>query len=83
MAFQDPENTNLVYISKLLDIPVSTLFKDIKKLQELNFIKPYLTEATLVDARNKFYSITYEGLVFLNFLKDTLSLTLNKMKDFN
>ncbi|MHA2339232.1 MAG: right-handed parallel beta-helix repeat-containing protein [Candidatus Hodarchaeales archaeon] len=81
IAYQNPSETNLVKLSKLLDLPTSTLSDEIKKLLDLEYIEYYATTKVLEDARYKTYSITPKGFNLLNRLKDTLQMTISYMKE--
>ena len=78
LAFQRLENTNSSYIGKILNISNSTLSKDIHKLLQLGLIEYFYSEATLRDSRTRFFRITREGILLLEFLKEAIIISLRK-----
>jgi len=80
IAYQDPSETNLIHLSKVLDLPTSTLSNEIKKLEELGYIEYFVSSKVLEDARYRTYSITPKGITLLNMLKDALRLAITRLK---
>ncbi|MHA2339117.1 MAG: right-handed parallel beta-helix repeat-containing protein [Candidatus Hodarchaeales archaeon] len=80
IAYNDPETTNPAYLSKILNIPPSTLTSEIKKLQKMNYINPYISKRVLEDPRYKNYVISEKGFRFLTLLKETIKITLDQNK---
>ncbi|MHA2227084.1 MAG: right-handed parallel beta-helix repeat-containing protein [Candidatus Hodarchaeales archaeon] len=81
IAYQDPSETNLVKLAKSLDIPVSTLSKEIKRLNELKYVESFASSKVLHDARFKNYIITPKGFKFLFILKEALRITITRLKE--
>ena len=81
IGFQDPSETNLVKLAQNLDIPVSTLSKDIKQLNKLKYVETYVSGKVLRDARYRNYTITPKGYKFLLTLKEALKITINRLKE--
>lgn len=78
LAFQRSENTNSTFIGNILNISNSTLSKDIHKLLQLGLIEYFYSEETLRDSRTRFFRITKEGILFLEFLKEAITISLKK-----
>lgn len=51
IAYQDPSRTNPSRLSKNLNIPLSSLSREIKKLVSLNYLETYLSNIVLEDTR--------------------------------
>lgn len=81
IAYQDPTETNLVKLAQSLDVPVSTLSKEIKRLNDLNYVETFVSPKVLHDARYKNYIITPKGFKFLFILKEALSITISRLKE--
>jgi DNA-binding MarR family transcriptional regulator len=80
IAYNDPETTNPAYLSKILNIPPSTLTNEIKKLQKMNYIEPFISKRVLEDPRYKNYIVSDKGFRFLTLLKETIKFTLERDK---
>ena len=81
IAYQDPSETNVVKLSKSMDIPRSTLSKEIKRLTDLHYIESFVTTKTLRDARFRNYTITPKGFKLLYILKEAFKLAIARIKE--
>jgi parallel beta-helix repeat protein len=81
IAYQNPGETNLVQLSKILDLPTSTLSNELKKLEKLGYIEYHVSTKVLEDARHRTYSITPKGVTLLSMLKDALHITITRLKE--
>ncbi|MFX0183655.1 MAG: right-handed parallel beta-helix repeat-containing protein [Candidatus Hodarchaeota archaeon] len=81
IAYQDPSETNPVKLAQSLDIPAPTLSKEIKKLKELHYIESFVSAQVLRDGRYRSYTITQKGFRLLYILKETLKLTITRLKE--
>ncbi|MHA2173329.1 MAG: hypothetical protein ACXABI_00745 [Candidatus Hodarchaeales archaeon] len=80
IAYQDPKNTNPSNISKSLNIPPSSLSREIKKLISLKYLETYVSDIVIQDARIRNFKITPKGFYFLSQLNDALKMTINRLK---
>ncbi len=83
IAYQDPTETNPTKISKSLNIPPSTLSREIKKLITLNYLETYLSDVVMLDTRLKNFKVTEKGLIFLMNLKNALNITIAHLNERN
>ena len=83
IAFQDPTETNPTKLSKSLNVPPSTLSREIKKLLSLNYLETYLSDVVMLDTRLKNFKITEKGFIFLMNLKNALNITIANLKERN
>ncbi|MFW9991587.1 MAG: hypothetical protein ACFFD4_05975 [Candidatus Odinarchaeota archaeon] len=83
IAYQDPTETNPTKLSKTLNIPLSTLSREIKKLITLNYLETYLSDVVMLDTRLKNFKVTEKGFIFLLNLKDALNVTIARLKERN
>ncbi|MFX0125445.1 MAG: winged helix DNA-binding protein [Candidatus Hodarchaeota archaeon] len=83
IAYQDPSDTNPVKLAKNLNIPLSTLSKEIKKLRELQYIEMYVSSQVIQDARQKNFEITPKGFKFLSILNIVLKVTIDQLKIYD
>lgn len=81
IAYQDPSEANPVRLAQSLDIPAPTLSKEIKKLKELHYIESFVSAQVLRDGRYRSYTITQKGFRLLYVLKETLKLTITRLKE--
>ncbi len=81
IAYQNPSETNLVQLSKILNLPTSTLSSELKKLEELGYIEYYVSTKVLEDARYRTYCITSKGVTLLSMLKEALHLTIIRLRE--
>ncbi|MFX1548513.1 MAG: NosD domain-containing protein [Promethearchaeota archaeon] len=81
IAYQDPSDTNPAKLAQSLDIAASTLSKEIKKLKELDYIESYVSSQVLRDGRYRNYTITQKGFNLLYTLKETLKVTITRLKE--
>ncbi|OLS24204.1 MAG: hypothetical protein HeimC3_21030 [Candidatus Heimdallarchaeota archaeon LC_3] len=81
IAYQNPTETNLIEISKILNIPKSTMSDEMKKLIDFGYIEYFITTKVITDARYKTYIITSKGLKLLHMLKNVFQLTINQIKE--
>lgn len=80
IAYQDPSDTNPAKLAKNLNIPLSTLSKEIKRLRELQYIETYVSSQVIQDARYRNFEITPKGFKFLSILNIALKITINRVK---
>ncbi len=80
IAYQDPRDTNPAKLAKSLNIPLSTLSKEIKKLKRLDYVDTHISSQVVKDARYRNFKITLKGFKFLSILNSALKLTLNRVK---
>ena len=81
IAYQDPSETNPNKLAKSLNIPLSTLSKEIKKLTELKYVESYVSAQVLEDGRYRNFKITSKGFSFLTILNTTLNVAIKKLKE--
>ncbi len=80
IAYQNPSDTNPAKIAKSLDIPPSTLSKEIKKLKDLDYLQTHISKQVVEDARFRNFEITTKGFHFLSLLNTALKVTINRVK---
>jgi DNA-binding MarR family transcriptional regulator len=80
IAYQNPSDTNPAKIAKSLNIPQSTLSKEIKKLKELDYLQTHISKQVVLDARFRNFEITTKGFHFLSLLNTALKVTINRVK---
>ncbi|MHA2245685.1 MAG: hypothetical protein ACXADY_12035 [Candidatus Hodarchaeales archaeon] len=80
IAYQNPSETNPAKLAKNLNIPLSTLSKEIKKLRKLNYVETYISTQVVQDARYRNFKITTKGFHFLSVLSTALKVTINRVK---
>ena len=83
IAYQDPTETNPTKLSKSLNIPPSTLSREIKKLVTLNYLETYLSDVVMLDTRLKNFKVTEKGFIFLMNLKNALNTTIAHLNERN
>ena len=66
IAYQDPSDTNPAKLAKSLNIPLSTLSKEIKKLKRLHYVDTHISNQVVKDARYRNFKITLKGFKFLS-----------------
>ncbi|MFX0208988.1 MAG: NosD domain-containing protein, partial [Candidatus Hodarchaeota archaeon] len=81
IAYQDPSETNVINLAKSMDIPTSTLSKEIKRLINLHYIEFFVTAKVLQDARYRTYVITPKGFKLLYILKEAFKLAITRIKE--
>ncbi|MHA1947475.1 MAG: NosD domain-containing protein, partial [Candidatus Hodarchaeales archaeon] len=81
IAYQDPSETNVVKLSKSMDIPRSTLSKEIKRLSDLQYIESFVTSKVLRDARFRNYEITPKGFKLIFILKEVFKMAITRIKE--
>ncbi|MFX0050667.1 MAG: NosD domain-containing protein, partial [Candidatus Hermodarchaeota archaeon] len=81
IAYQDPSETNPIKLAQRLDISASALSKEIKRLRELHYIESFVSAQVLRDGRYRSYTITQKGFKLLYILKETLKLTITRLKE--
>jgi parallel beta-helix repeat protein len=81
IACNYPNEITLTKLSKILDVPISTLSNEIKRLRDLQYIEYYAPALFLHDARYKSYSVTPKGHRFLYTLKIALELSIARLKE--
>lgn len=81
IAYQDPDKTNPARLAESLDIPLPSLTREIKRLHELQYIESFVSAKVLRDGRYRNYAMTAKGIRFLYTLKDTLQLTITRLKE--
>ena len=80
IAYQDPIETNPTNLSKSLNIPPSSLSREIKKLVSLNYLETHVSDMVLNDARFRNFKITPKGFYFLSQLNHALKMTIERLK---
>jgi DNA-binding MarR family transcriptional regulator len=80
IAYQDPMETNPTNISRSLNIPPSSLSREIKRLISLNYLETHVSDIVLNDARFRNFRITPKGFYFLSQLNYALKMTIDRMK---
>ncbi len=80
IAYQDPSKTNPTRLSNNLNIPLSSLSREIKKLISLNYIETYISDVVLEDTRLRNFKITTKGFTFLSNLNSALNITIDQLK---
>lgn len=80
IAYQDPSETNPAKLSKSLNIPPSTLSKEIKKLIDLKYVEMFISTQVLHDGRYRNFIVTPKGFSFLSILNEALRGTIDRMK---
>ena len=80
IAYQYPNNSYMVYLAKILDIPIQTVSREIKQLEKLNYIQQEITISNLNDNRYKYFKLTSRGILLLHLFKETLNITIMGMK---
>ncbi|MHA1978463.1 MAG: right-handed parallel beta-helix repeat-containing protein [Candidatus Hodarchaeales archaeon] len=83
ISYQYHDKTHPTQIAKSLNIPLSTLLREINKLIESDYIEPYTSPQVLKDGRFRNYSVTPRGLTFLDSLKDALAISIDKLREKN
>lgn len=83
IAYQDPTETNPTKLSKSLNVPPSTLSREIKKLISLNYLETHFSDVVMLDTRLKNFKITEKGFIFLMNLKNALNVTIAHLKERN
>lgn len=81
IAFQYADETHPMILSRILDIPPSTLSAELRRLTELNYIEFHVSAKALQDGRFRNYTITPKGVSFLRILKGALELSIRRMKE--
>lgn len=81
IAFQYPNEANPASLSRILDIPPSTLSSEINRLKKLQYIEAQTSEQVLRDARYRSYTITPKGASFLKILKGALEVSIVRIKE--
>jgi parallel beta-helix repeat protein len=81
IAYQYPNETNPANLSRILDIPPSTLSSEIKRLKKLHYIEPDTSERVFRDARYRSYAITPKGASFLRILKGALEVSIVRIRE--
>ena len=80
IAYQDPIETNPTNLSRSLNIPPSSLSREIKKLISLNYLETHVSDIVLHDARFRNFKITPKGFYFLSQLNHALKMTIDRLK---
>jgi parallel beta-helix repeat protein len=81
IAYYYPDKTNPAQLAKILDIPPSTLTKEIKRLVNLEYIESYVSQKVLQDGRYRNYTVTQKGVEFLKTLKGALELSIDRLRE--
>ena len=81
IAYQDPSATNPTKLSKSLNIPLSSLSREISKLIKLNYLEPHISKRILEDTRLKNFKISLKGYQFLSNLNSALNVTIDRLKE--
>jgi DNA-binding MarR family transcriptional regulator len=80
IAYQDPNETNPSSISRSLNIPPSSISREIKRLISLNYLETHVSDIVLNDARYRNFRITPKGFYFLSHLNNALKMTIDRLK---
>lgn len=80
IAYQDPTETNPSSISRSLNIPPSSISREIKRLVSLNYLETHVSDIVLHDGRFRNFKITPKGFYFLSQLNHALKMTINRLK---
>lgn len=80
IAYQDPTKTTPSNISKSLNIPPSSLSREIKRLVALNYLETHVSDIVLQDGRLRNFKITPKGFYFLSRLNNALKITIDRLK---
>ena len=80
IAYQDPNETNPSSISRSLNIPPSSISREIKRLISLNYLETHVSDIVLHDARFRNFKITPKGFYFLSQLNYALKMTIDRLK---
>jgi DNA-binding MarR family transcriptional regulator len=83
IAYQDPSDTNPRKIAENLDLPFPKVSREIKKLQELEYIEVFVSAQVMRDGRYRNFTITQKGYELLFTLKETLKVTITRLKEQN
>lgn len=83
IAYQYPDGTNPMTLSKLLNISPASVSNEIKRLTRLQYIESYVSAKALQDGRYRYYSITPKGSIFLQSLKGALDITISRLRKAN
>ncbi|UCG00635.1 MAG: right-handed parallel beta-helix repeat-containing protein [Candidatus Heimdallarchaeota archaeon] len=81
IAYQDPTDTNPAQLAQSMEIPRSTLSKEIKRLTDLHYIESFISDKVLRDARFRNYAITPKGFKLLFILKEAFKLAISRLKE--
>jgi DNA-binding MarR family transcriptional regulator len=79
IAYLGPNETTPTKISKSLNIPLSTLSKEIKKLEYYGYVETSLTPQMLQDARVKNFAITKKGYQLLLNLDTVIKIAIDRI----
>ena len=80
IAYQNPKDTNPAKIAKSLNIPPSTLSKEIKKLKDLDYLQTHISRQVVEDARFRNFEITTKGFHFLSLFNTALKVTISRVR---
>ncbi|MFX1286029.1 MAG: hypothetical protein ACFFB5_20465 [Promethearchaeota archaeon] len=80
IAYQDPSKTNPTQLSKNLNIPLSSVSREIKKLISLDYVETYISNIVLEDTRLRNFKITTKGFTFLSNLNNALNITIDRLE---
>ncbi|MHA2094450.1 MAG: right-handed parallel beta-helix repeat-containing protein [Candidatus Hodarchaeales archaeon] len=81
IAYQDPSDTNPKKLADSLQLPLPTVSREIKKLKDLEYIEAFVSAQVMRDGRYRSYTITQKGYELLYTLKETLKLTITRLKE--
>ncbi|MFW9996528.1 MAG: right-handed parallel beta-helix repeat-containing protein [Candidatus Odinarchaeota archaeon] len=81
IAYQDPAETSPVKLAKSLNLPLSTLSKEIKKLKELQYVETFASAQVLRDGRYRNFAITSKGFTLLYTLKEASKSAIDRLKE--
>ncbi|MHA2362834.1 MAG: right-handed parallel beta-helix repeat-containing protein [Candidatus Hodarchaeales archaeon] len=81
IAYQPPMKSYSANIAQILSIPRQTVSEEFKRLLNLHYLQPLISNETLMDGRFKYYGLTRKGITFLHLLKESLRVTLMRMHE--
>ena len=78
---KSPDKTNPTNLCQVLEVPISTLSTQIKKLINLEYLDSSISLKSLKDSRYKSYKITSKGILLLHLLREAIHYSLEQLND--